>query len=92
MITQEQLQSNYDGLKRLHESANIAIERLEEANSSLTERNEFMNKTNLNLENALNINKKIMTDTVIAQNTMREDFANEIAIYKDEINKLKSGE
>jgi hypothetical protein len=74
--------------KKLYESALNIIKTLE---ITIEELNKGINSTNirlLNCQNALEINKEIVRNTILDQNRIQQEYANEIDLLKTKLKLL----
>ncbi len=78
----ENTQADYNSLRKLHESTNIAVERLQAENTKLKVENALLLAKLVNCQRALDINEEIMRNALTEQNRIQ-------AIYGQEIQELK---
>ncbi len=82
----------YGSLKRLHDSTNEAVVRLESEKETLNGEIKLLWAKLLNCQKALNINKDIMRNALTQHNETLTAYANEIQLLKDKIKELSKKE
>jgi len=78
--------------QKRYESMSDAANVLQLKNILLMEDKEVLVMNLINCQKALDINKTIMHDALTSQNTMKDDFAVEIAELRAKIRELTSGD
>lgn len=79
------LKTDYDSLKRLHESSDMMLVDLQEKNRLLLEENTLLLKKLVDCQKALEINKEIMCNALTEQNRIKDEYSNEINILRAKI-------
>jgi hypothetical protein len=79
----------YYSLKRLHESANKAVEELQKHNREIDIENTVLKAKLINADKNVEINKTIVINTLLDQNKMKDDFILEINLLRERINFLE---
>jgi len=85
------LQEDYDALRRLHNTTNLAVESLQERNRELLETNVLQLNLLVNCQKALDITKENMRNALTMQNQIKDDYSAEIELLRAEIKRLKNG-
>jgi hypothetical protein len=85
------LQEDYDTLRRLHNTTNLAVESLQERNRELLETNVLQLNLLANCQKALDITKENMRNALTMQNQIKDDYSAEIELLRAEIKRLKNG-
>ena len=86
----DKTQTDYDSLRRIHESTNITVEKLEQELTKLRAENMLLLAKLANAQKALDINKDIMRNALTEQNKMQVEYGNEIQELKAKIKKLEA--
>jgi predicted nucleic acid-binding Zn-ribbon protein len=74
-----------DALKRRYNTLVTAIAELEEKIRQMQDLIDFLTETNANLEQALDINKEIMRNSITDNNLRNQHMAEEIRILKEKL-------
>ena len=85
----KELESAYESLKRVHDSANSAIVSLQNQNGHLQEQIILAQNINASLEKQTNINKGIMHQTLTDYNKVTSEQAEELQKLREIIKDLK---
>jgi hypothetical protein len=85
----DKTQTDYDSLRRIHESTNITVEKLEQELTKLRAENMLLLAKLANAQKALDINKDIMRNALTEQNKMQVEYGNERQELKAKIKKFK---
>jgi hypothetical protein len=86
------IQDDYSALRRLHEAANMANDKLQEKNRELMEALIHANQRLINCQAALDINKKIMFDALTMQNEMKDAYSKEIQELRGKLKAQGNGD
>ena len=86
----DKTQTDYDSLRRIHESTNITVEKLEQELTKLRAENMLLLAKLANAQKALDINKDIMRNALTEQNKMQVEYGNERQELKAKIKKLEA--
>jgi len=72
------LKDDFDALRRLHDTTNLAVVGLQEKNNELLETNNLHMQNLINCQKALDITKENMRNALTEQNRIKDQYAFEI--------------
>jgi len=90
---------DYIKLERHYNTILSAVERLEKENKRLMERNEFLERSIVNAQTALDIQKQVNMNAITDMNKIKSGFADDLfrlqldkRELQEEVRKLKNGD
>lgn len=81
-MSEKKFEDLYNSLRRLHDSANKAIEELQNKNKMLEEEIIILNAKLINSQKNVDINKEIVKNVLLEQNKIKDNFISEINILR----------
>ncbi len=81
-MSEKKFEDLYNSLRRLHDSANKAIEELQSKNKILEEEIIILNIKLINAQKNVDINKEIVKNALSEQNKMKDEFISEINMLR----------
>lgn len=84
-----ELQKNYDALKRLHDTTNEAVKRLEKHLAAIMAENAMLKANIENADKRVMIQKQIVIDNLRQTQEEKDDLVKEVMILRQKIKGLK---